>query len=263
MRWVSWTAVLLACTLTPHAVFAGNPNEVPFKLYRGYAIVVRGSVGNVKNLNFLVDTGAVPSVLDKRLARKLKLTGTTQRLSVFTKGLETERVVASNVRVGPQQANVLPVVVQDLSFADEALGVRLDAMIGFDFLSQGPFTIDFESKKIVFGPIDPSLSAIQYEAHPGYALVTMRVQQRAVRLVIDTGASDLVLFNTASHDWLKDVEDMGNTTWSNMGGEIRVQKVYLRDAYIGSTSWGTDKHISSLTVTACQPGWTACWALFR
>jgi len=40
-------------------VFAADkPNEVSLKLYRGYAIVVRGSVGNLKNLNFLIDTGA-------------------------------------------------------------------------------------------------------------------------------------------------------------------------------------------------------------
>lgn len=33
-----------------------NANEVLFKLYRSNAIVVRGSVGNLKNLNFLIDT---------------------------------------------------------------------------------------------------------------------------------------------------------------------------------------------------------------
>ena len=76
MRWVTWRAVLLALSLAPCVVFADdNPNEVPFKLCRGYAIVVRGSVGNLKNLNFLVDTGAVPSVLDERIAQKLHLTG--------------------------------------------------------------------------------------------------------------------------------------------------------------------------------------------
>ena len=54
---------------------ADSPNEVPFKLYRGYVIVVRGSIGGLKNLNFLVDTGAVPSVVDARIARKLHLRG--------------------------------------------------------------------------------------------------------------------------------------------------------------------------------------------
>jgi hypothetical protein len=41
----------------------------------------------------------------------------------------------------------------ELPFAGKALGAREDAMIGFDFLGKGPFSIDYQFKKIVFGPI--------------------------------------------------------------------------------------------------------------
>jgi len=241
MRWVAWTAVLLAtCSLTPPAVLAAdNPNEVPFKLYRGYAIVVRGSVGNIKNLNFLVDTGAVPSVLDQRIAQKLHLTGTTNKLAVFTKKVDTERAVAPNVQVGHLRTEGLPVVVRDLSFATDALGTRVDAMIGFDFLSHGPFTIDYDSRKIVFGPIDSSLTAVPYEAHPGYALIELKIQQQSLRVVVDTGASDLVLFASAVRDCQAAIKNVGTRAWSNMGGEIRVQQVQLKDAYLGASPWGT------------------------
>jgi predicted aspartyl protease len=239
MRWVTWAAVLLACSLTPSAVFAAdNPSEVPFKLYRGYAIVLRGSVGNVKNLNFLLDTGAVPSVLDQRVAQKLHLTGTIEKLSVFTQGVDAERAVAPNVQVGTLQAEALPVVIRDLSFVEEALGTRVDAMIGFDFLSQGPFTIDYETKKIVFGPINPSLSTVPYEAHPGYALVELKVRRQSFRLLVDTGASDLILFASAARNCQDAIKNKGTRAWSNMGGEIRVEHVQLKDAYLGAMPWG-------------------------
>jgi hypothetical protein len=39
------------------------PGEIPFKLAQGFGIVVQGGIGPLTNLNFLVDTGAVPSVL--------------------------------------------------------------------------------------------------------------------------------------------------------------------------------------------------------
>jgi predicted aspartyl protease len=239
MRRVAWTAVVLAaCSLTACAVLAADsPNEVSFKLYRGYAIVVRGSVGNLRNLNFLVDTGAVPSVLDQRIAQKLHLTGTTDKLAVFTRNVDTERTVAPNVQVGPLQAEALPVVVRDLAFVEDALGTRVDAMIGFDFLSRGPFTIDYEAKKIVFGPIDASLSAVPYEAHPGYAVVQLKVQQQSLRLLVDTGASDLVLFASATRDCQDAIKKLGTRAWSNMGGEIRVQQVLLKDAYLGASLW--------------------------
>jgi predicted aspartyl protease len=240
MRWVDWTAVVLAAySLTPRAVLAvENPNEVSFKLYRGYAIVVRGSVGNLKNLNFLVDTGAVPSVLDQRVAQRLHLTGNTGKLSVFTKKMDTERAVAPKVEVGPLRAAGLPVVVRDLSFVEDALGTRVDAMIGFDFLSQGPFTINYETKKIVFGPIDSSLTAVPYEAHPGYALVELKIQQQSLSLLVDTGASDLVLFASATRDFQDAIRNVGPRAWSNMGGEIRVQQVQLKDAFLGPMPWG-------------------------
>ena len=95
MRWVTLTAVVLAAwNLVPRvALAAHNPNEIPFKLYRSYAIVVRGSIGGVRNLNFLIDTGSVPSVLDRRIAQKMHLTGTVEKLSVFTKEM---RIGANN-----------------------------------------------------------------------------------------------------------------------------------------------------------------------
>jgi hypothetical protein len=112
-------------------------------------------------------------------------------------------------------------------------------MIGFDFLSQGPFTIDYELKKIVFGPVDSSLTRVPYEAHPGYALVELKIQQQTLQLLVDTGASDLVLFASATHDCQQYIRNIGTRTWSNMGGEIHVQQVQLKDAYLGASSWGT------------------------
>lgn len=241
MRWVTVAAVVLAaCDLAPQPVLAANnTNEIPFKLYRGYAIVVRGSVGNLKNLNFLIDTGAVPSVLDRRIAQKLHLTGTTERVSVFTQELNAERAIAPNVRVGPLQADTLPVVLRDLSFAEEALGTRVDGMIGFDFLGKGAFTIDYQSKKIVFGPIDSALVTIPYLACPGYAVVEMQIHQHKLLLLVDTGASDLVLFEGATRDYPDTIKSVGTRTWSNMGGEISVKQVQLTDTYLGSTLWAS------------------------
>jgi len=245
--------VLAACSLAPQVVLAADStNEVPFKLYRGYAIVVRGSVGNLKNLNFLVDTGAVPSVLDRRIAQKLHLTGAVERLSVFTQKLETERVIAPDVSLGPLHADSLPAVVRDLSFAEEALGTRVDAMIGFDFLDQSAFTIDYQSMKITVGPIDSSLVAIPYQAGPGYAVVEMKIQQQKLLLLVDTGASNLVLFDGATRDCQGAIKNVGTQTWSNMGGEIRVQQVQLREAYLGAAPWGS-RDVFILEDTGANP----------
>jgi len=47
--------------------------DIPFELHSGYLIVVKGSIGKLKNLSFVLDTGSYRSVLDERIARKLHL----------------------------------------------------------------------------------------------------------------------------------------------------------------------------------------------
>lgn len=50
-----------------------GPTKVSFQLHRGYLVIVEGSIGNLGKLNFLVDTGAYPSVVDQKIAHVLGL----------------------------------------------------------------------------------------------------------------------------------------------------------------------------------------------
>ena len=61
---------LLVVALALNSAFApgaDKPGELPFKLVQGFGIVVRGEIGSTKDMNFLLDTGAVPSVLGREL----------------------------------------------------------------------------------------------------------------------------------------------------------------------------------------------------
>ena len=224
-------------TLLSTMAAADRTNEVTFKLYRGYVIVVRGEIDGVRDLNFIVDTGAVPSVLDKRLASKLDLVGEAGELSVFTERVESRRAVARNVRLGPVQATELPVMIQDLSFAESVLGTRVDGMIGLDLLGQGPFTIDYESRKISFGPIDPTFTTIPYRPGLPYAMVDLDIQGRRLGILVDTGASDLVLFASALQNCLSSIKKTHSAAWSNLGGDVRVTEAQLTDARFGTLRW--------------------------
>jgi len=211
--------------------------EVPFKLYRGYVIVVRGSIGGLKNLNLLVDTGAVPSVLDVRIARRLHLQGRPGQVDVPTKALATEQVTVPDVEVGPLNIGRISAIVQDLSFAEEALGNRVDAMIGLDVLGQSPFTIDYESKKLVFGPVDPAFITASYSPNLPYAIVLLRVRQETLGVLVDTGASNLVLFQRGVRNCRSAFNTVGRETWVSMGGDMAVAKVQLLNAYLGNEEW--------------------------
>ena len=79
---------------------------------------------------------------------------------------------------------------------------------------------------------------IPYHSGPGYVAVELRVQQKTLLLLVDTGASDLVLFGETTLDSADSVTNIGSRTWSNMGGDIKVKQVQLRDAYLGAIAWG-------------------------
>jgi len=239
MSWMKAAVLLPAMTLLSVTYSAAdNPNEVPFKLYRGYAIVVRGSIGGLKNLNLLVDTGAVPSVLDTRVAHKLHLQGQSEWVDVQTSELPTERVTASDVQVGLSHVATLSMIVNDLRFAQEALGTTVDAMIGFDVLGQSPFTIDYEARKLIFGPVDSSFVTVSYSPDLTYAIVPLHIQGETLGILVDTGASNLVLFQSGVQNCRSAVHTVGREMWTNMGGAVAVAKAQLVDTYLGAVPWG-------------------------
>src|SRR5690349_2449046 len=57
-----------------------QPAEMSFKLYNDNLIVVKGSVGPIDGLNFILDTGTTPTSISKSLASRLKLSGNTEPL---------------------------------------------------------------------------------------------------------------------------------------------------------------------------------------
>ncbi len=213
--------------------------EVPFKLYRGYTIIVKGSIGGFKNRNLLIDTGAVPSVLDSRVSKKLRLEGKADRVSVLTRSISVPRVELPSLRLGPIQAEAVPMLVRDLSCIEEILGVRVDAMVGLDVLGQGDFTIDYSAKKLVFGPADSSGSEFAIQAGPGFVYATVQMEGQSLRLVVDTGTNHLVLFGRSVGARLPGLRILSTRESTTMGGEVALKQVQLREVRLGSNDFLT------------------------
>jgi predicted aspartyl protease len=219
------------------SVASRSQQEVRFKLYKGFAVVVRGSIGEVRNLNFLIDTGSSPTVIDRRVARKLRLNLTSAPLSTFTQRVTVEEATATDIRLGPAHADQLRVLVHDLSVLEETLGVRIDAMLGYDFLGQSPFTIDYRLQSIVFGPIDPLLDTVPYAGNLPYVVIRMRVHDEDVPLLVDTGAHDLIVFEDGLRSIASQVLDGPAHTWTNLGGNVQVKPLDFSGSFLGSVPW--------------------------
>jgi predicted aspartyl protease len=168
---------------------------VAFDLYQGYLIVVRGSVGPLRNLNFFVDTGATPSILDSRIARKLHLEDTPSASIVILGGrAQGGAATLPSLELGPVRRTNLHVATADLSFFEKRIPYRIDAIVGLDVLGQSAFVIDYAARIIRFGP-PPSLAVtLPLRLDRGLATVNAMINNAPVHLMLDTGAASMVLF---------------------------------------------------------------------
>lgn len=167
---------------------------VGFELYRDYLIVVEGSAGPLKGLNFLLDTGASPSVLDSKVAGKLHLNVVPTGIAVLNGNVQGGTATVPTLQFGSIRRGDLPILVEDLSFLKKALPIQVDGIIGLDVLGQSSFVIDYASHEIRFGPAPSMPGSIPLQLKEGLAIVDATVNHAPVHLLLDTGAPSLILF---------------------------------------------------------------------
>lgn len=174
------------------------PGEtVRFDLLRRYLIVMHGSLGPLKYVNFLLDTGTNPVVLDQRIARKLRLQAKEPARIVILDGIRSgSSVELPSLEIGAFRRRNLRAVTADLAFFQKALGVRIDAIVGLDLLGQVRFVIDYPARTIHFGPGPTLAIAVPLWLEQGLPVFGAEIDNRPVHLVFDTGADTIILFKT-------------------------------------------------------------------
>jgi predicted aspartyl protease len=189
------TVAMLSVTL---ARGAGIPGEIPFKLAQGFGVVVQGGIGPLTNLNFLVDTGAVPSVLSERVASRIGITGVSGSFALLHKNLQAQYVTVDEVHFGSIRAIGLPMVVVDLARFERLLGIRIDAIIGLDILARQDFGIDYKRRRITLGLSGSAGHVMPVEiltsSGAPYWVLPINLGGHIFRVLLDTGANQLALF---------------------------------------------------------------------
>jgi predicted aspartyl protease len=212
--------------------------EIHFQAYRGYLIIVQGSLCDTRRLNFIIDTGTDPSVIDSRIAQKLHMVGEVGRLGVHNQVVEVQRAVLPSVQIGALRAKSLPVLIRDLAFFQRSLGIRIDDVIGLDILSLSNFSIDYAAKRIAFGAVSVSDSSTPFQSTAPWLTVRMEVNGLSLHLLLDTAASGILLFQSRIRDQLPQLTSLGERVSSNMGGDFRLRCVLLATTNFGETDFG-------------------------
>jgi predicted aspartyl protease len=212
---------------------------VKFDLYRGYLILTQGSAGPLNNLNLLLDTGTSSTILDQRLARRLHLVEKPALIGVANGRVQAGTATVPSIGIGPIRRNDFPVLVRDLDFLQRALSVPVDAVIGLDVLGQVSFMVDYTSREIHFG--SPTLLPMSIPLHSkgGLATLDAELNHAPVHLLLDTGASSLILFETRMPKSVSGRSIVIQRS-TNLNGTFERKQVWLHSLKLGKAEFGQE-----------------------
>jgi predicted aspartyl protease len=217
-----------------------SETTVRFNLYRGYLILAQGSAGPLNNLNLLLDTGTSSTILNQRLARKLQLVEKPAVIAVTNGRVPARTTTVSSVGIGPIRRSNFPVLIQDLDFLQKALSVSVDAVIGLDVLGQVSFTVDYTSREIHFGSPAPLPISIPLQLKDGLARVDAELNHAPVHLLVDTGASSLIIFETRMPKSVSGVVISAVKRSTNLNGNFERKQVWLHSLRLGEAEFGQE-----------------------
>ena len=212
--------------------------RLPIRLYGGYLVIAEGTIGNIRRLNFLVDTGACPSVVDQKIALDLKLSEQPERVNLWNKSVRAGQVVIPSLSLGPVRVDSIPVLSEDLSFLQKALGFKVHAIVGLDVLRKSSFTINYKTKEILFGSPESLTYSVPFDTDTPVVTVQMGFQDRRLRMVVDSGGPDLTLFRSRVSK-PAGLQTMGTETVTDAGGAFQRTKVRIPELYLGKETVGT------------------------
>jgi hypothetical protein len=213
------------------------PVKLPIRLYWNYLAIVEGSIGNRKKLSFLVDTGAYPSVVDQRIASSLRLAEQQGRVNLSNKSVQTHLVVLPSLLLGPIHTESLPVLTEDLSFFQKAIGQQVDGIVGLDVLRKSSFTINYRTKEMLFGSLENLTFSAPFDTDTPVVTIRMDLQSQKLRLVVDAGGPDLMLFQSRMRD-STGFQELGTEKAADVSGTFQRRKVRIPEVYLGNATIG-------------------------
>jgi hypothetical protein len=255
MTTFQWFASLvLAATIVPplaaEAHCPGNVASVPFRLVNRHWIVLALSIDHTGPYNFLLDSGAQITMIDPSLATALHL-DTQGRAEVVGVGSGQSASYAQLdlVEAGSHSVANQKVLVQDLQNLHSP-DLHLQGILGEDFLEQFDLLIDNAHRLLclddsaamraeVKGPHIPlvvTADADEAGAMPGLLLITVQLSGglRPVRLVLDSGVNELILFNSSQYMLARPSHDVLLSGRGVDGAQPTLSVLPPQDVKIGS-----------------------------
>jgi predicted aspartyl protease len=207
--------------------------EVPFKLFGGYLVAVEGRIGDHNKLKFVLDTGVTHSVIGRKLAERLSgPRSQSGKVLSLDKQIRAKWVEVPEIEFGPIHVSNFSMMIGDLKYF-QSFATQVDAVIGLDVLRLSSFSIDYETHQVIFGSVT-SPSSVPMDIGELCLTVEVMVGDSKLRLLVDTGAPALVLYEDRLAGRLPQFTVQRETFGIGMAGWVHSKQAFIRNATLGS-----------------------------
>lgn len=215
-------------------------NEMAIEVHAGYLLVAQGSVNDSGNLQFLLDTGATNSAIDRRVAERLGLHGQPAKVINFDKTVALESAEVQQMTFGPERIGNVRVMIEDLGYL-RAAGLHVDGVIGLDLLRRQSFLLDYARKRVVFGTMATSgMHAVPMRLDAKSASVHVSLDARPVWMVADTGARGIVFYEDTIKDLPVNYRVESRSDRVSLGGPLESRVAIVPRLRLGGQNLDTE-----------------------
>jgi predicted aspartyl protease len=229
--WV-FVVVFVGLVSFPLANVIEREAVTPFERGQG-AIVLPVRLNGRGPFRFLLDTGSTHTAISGKTAAAIGAPVVAKTVMGSAAGSRQTLVVRIDaLDVGPITVPGLLASVVELEGIAGA-----DGVIGHDALASLRYTIDFRERRVVWWPIDARVargSALELQSSHGRFLISLPQRQSVLRLVPDTGAESLLLFDP--DDTLPVTRLSTPATLTTTSGETEVRLARVRELRVGGTT---------------------------
>ena len=234
--------VLAVATVTTLSAESRCPANIaiPFRLYNGNLIVVKATIGTIRNVNMILDTGTNPSIISKELASQLKISERSESIETLNGTIQVKSLILPDIQLGSFHAASLRVLVQDYATMESNLGMSIGGVVGLDILGARPFTINYKTKSVTLGSASMLRNAVPFASTEPFLTVRTTVDGQQVRLLLDSGTWELLLFRGRLHIAPNGAHVDQVSSVSTTGGSARLS--WLRtNVSLGTSDLGVHK----------------------
>lgn len=238
----------------PHSANSSNKStiSIPFRDVH-HELVVTFSLNGHKGKNFLIDSGFGATILNTSAIRDAHLKTIPVKFSVESEaGNIAVTQAALQARIDGYGLELRDnLLVGDLELLEQTIGIPLEGIIGFDFLNQSPFLIDYSAKKItIFAlndegiqlpkgiemPLEPPIAKHAYGPVTDVQIELPDSRRVSAKVILDTGSTTGITLHAPFLDRYG-LSVNGNPTFhtaTGYGGTSRVVRGVVTALWLGN-----------------------------